>query len=156
MSITNNTATAAAASSDPTTASPPRVRRVLTTVARYLLGVPLLVFGLNAFIDFIPRPETPIPEAAEAFAGALAQSGYMMELIGLTLLTVGLLLVINRFVPLALVLFAPFIVNSMAFHIFLEPSGLPPASVFLALELFLAWSYRAAFRPLLTARHPAS
>lgn len=154
--MSTTTSTTAASSAGAVTPSPSRARRVVTTVARYLLGLPLLVFGLNAFIDFIPRPETPIPEAAEAFAGALAQSGYMMELIGFTLLTVGLLLVINRFVPLALVLFAPFIVNSMAFHLFLEPSGLPPASAFLALELFLAWSYRTAFQPLLTARHPAS
>ena len=148
--------TTTTATSSASVAGPSRARRVATTVVRYLLGAPLLVFGLNAFIDFIPQPETPIPEAAAAFAGALAQSGYMMELIGLTLLTVGALLVLNRFVPLALVLFAPFIVNSMAFHIFLEPSGLPPATVFLVLELYLAWAYRSAFTPLLTARHQAA
>ena len=76
----------------------------------------------------------------------------MMPLIGLTLLTVGVLLLLNRFVPLALVLFAPFIVNSLAFHVFLERGGLPIASVFLALELYLAWAYRHAYAPLLTAR----
>jgi hypothetical protein len=65
---------------------------------------------------------------------------------------VGVLLLVNRFVPLALALFAPFMVNSIAFHIFLEHSGLPMAAVFLALELYLAWSYRAAFRPMLAAR----
>ena len=65
-----------------------------------------------------------------AFAGALANSGYMMQLIGATLLVVGVLLLLNRWVPLALVLFAPFIVNSIAFHIFLERSGLPMAGRF--------------------------
>src|SRR5690606_33186335 len=84
-----------------------KARRVTTAIARYLLGLPLLVFGLNGFINFIPPPETPLPETAAVFVGALAQSGYMMEMIALTLLTVGALLVINRFVPLALVLFAP-------------------------------------------------
>ena len=83
-----------------------------------------------------------------AFAGALANTGYMMQLIGVTHLVVGVLLVLNRCVPLALVLFAPFMVNSIAFHVFLERSGLPMAAVFLVLELFLAWCYRAAFRPL--------
>ncbi len=126
--------------------------KIAPAIARYLLGLPLVVFGLNGFFNFIPQPETPIPERAAAFADALVASGYMMPLIGLTLLTVGVLLVLNRFVPLALVLFAPFIVNSLAFHIFLEPAGLVPAGVFFALLLHLAWCHRAAYRPLLTAR----
>lgn len=130
--------------------------RFFPAIARILMGVPLCIFGLNGFLNFIPPPPEPLPEAAANFAGALAASGYMMPLIGLTLLTVGVLLVINRFVPLALVLFAPFIVNSLAFHIFLEHSGLVPAGVFLAFELYLAWAYRAAYRPLLTARATAS
>lgn len=127
-------------------------RKIAPAIARYLMGLPLLVFGLNGFLNFIPPPEAALPPAAEQFATALANSGYMMPLIGLTLFTVGLLLVINRFVPLALLLFAPFIVNSIAFHVFLEPTGLVPAGVFLALELYLAWAYRAAWRPVLTAR----
>jgi putative oxidoreductase len=130
--------------------------RFFPAIARILMGLPLCIFGLNGFLNFIPPPPTPLPEAAAAFAGALASSGYMMPLIGITLLTVGVLLVINRFVPLALVLFAPFIVNSMAFHIFLEHSGLVPACVFLAFELYLAWAYRASYRPLLTARTNAA
>jgi hypothetical protein len=126
--------------------------RVFPVAARILLGLPLLVFGLNGFLNFIPPPSTPLPEGAEAFLGALVQSGYMMPLIAATHLIVGVLLVLNRFVPLALALFAPFIVNSIAFHVFLERSGLPMAVVFLTLELYLAWVYRHAFRPMLAAR----
>ena len=126
--------------------------RFIPVVARILMGAPLLVFGANLFLNFIPQPQTPIPEKAAAFAGALVATGYMMPLIGITQLLVGLFLVTNRFVPLALVLFAPFILNSILFHVVLEPSGLAPAGVFLALELYLAWVYRAAYRPLLTAR----
>jgi hypothetical protein len=126
--------------------------RFIPPVARWLLGLPLLVFGLNGFLNFIPQPEMALPEAAMKFSVALMESGYMMQLIGLTHLVVGLMLVTNRFVPLALALFAPFIVNSIAFHIFLERSGLPMAGVFLALELYLAWQYRAAFAPMLAAR----
>lgn len=125
--------------------------RFLPATARILMGAPLVVFGLNGFMNFIPPPSTPLPEAAMTFVTALAVSGYMLPLIGLTLLTVGVLLLINRFVPLALVLMAPFLVNSLAFHVFLEPSGRPPAIIFTLLELYLAWTYRAAFRPLLTA-----
>lgn len=126
--------------------------RHFPVIARFLMGLPLLVFGLNGFLNFIPQPKTPLPEAAMAFAGALANSGYMLQLIGVTHLIVGLFLVTNRFVPLALALFAPFMVNSIAFHVFLEHSGLPMAIVFLALELYLAWSYRAAYRPMLAAK----
>lgn len=126
--------------------------RFIPVIARFLLGLPLLVFGANAFLNFIPQPEVVMPERAMAFVGGLAQSGYMMQLIGLTHLIVGVLLVANRFVPLALALFAPFIVNSVAFHLFLERSGLPMALLFLAVELYLAWAYRHAFRPMLAAR----
>ena len=116
------------------------------------MGLPLLVFGLNGFFNFIPPPPTPLPEGAAAFAGALMKSGYMMQLIGLTHLTVGIFLLTNRFVPLALALFAPFMVNSLAFHLFLEHSGLVMAVIFLALELYLAWCYREAYRPMLAAK----
>lgn len=122
------------------------------TVVRILLGLPLVIFGLNAFLNFIPQPTTPLPEGAAAFAGALAKSGYMMQLIGVTQLIVGVMLVTNRFVPLALALFAPFMVNSIAFHVFLEPSGLIMAAIFMAMELYLAWAYRAAYRSMLAAR----
>jgi uncharacterized membrane protein YphA (DoxX/SURF4 family) len=121
--------------------------RHLPTIARILLGLPLVVFGLNPFFNFMPKPETLPP-----FVEALIKSGYMMPLIGITLLIVGVLLLVNRFVPLALALFAPFILNSIAFHVFLERSGLPIALVFLVFELYLAWAYRNAFRPMLAAR----
>ena len=142
----------AAAGSTPRSSALPRIA---ATVARLLLGLPLVVFGLNGFLNFIPPPQTPLPEGAMAFVGALVNSGYMMQLIAVTHLVVGVLLVVNRCVPLALVIFAPFIVNSIAFHLFLEPSGLPMAAVFLTLELYLAWHYRAAFRPLFMAKLPA-
>ena len=71
--------------------------RHLPTIARILMGLPLIVFGLNGFFNFIPPPTTPLPEKAAAFAGALANTGYMMQLIGATQLIVGLLLVLNRF-----------------------------------------------------------
>jgi hypothetical protein len=128
--------------------------RHVPAAARILMGLPLAIFGLNAFLNFIPPPSTPLPEGAAAFAGALFQSGYMMPLIGATQLIVGVLLLVNRFVPLALVLFAPFMVNSLAFHLVLEHSGLPMAAIFLGLELYLAWCYRGSYRSMLVARAP--
>ena len=126
--------------------------RHIPTVARILMGLPLFVGGLNGLLHFLPEPQVQLPEGAQAFVGALMASGYMMSLIAITQLVVGALLLANRFVPLALLLFAPFIVNAVAFHVFLEPAGLIPSLVFLAFELYLAWTYRAAFRGVLTAR----
>ncbi len=130
--------------------------RFFPAIARFLLGLPLVVFGLNSFLNFIkPPPDLVLPAKALQFSTALMDSGYMMPLIGTTLLVSGVLLVVNRFVPLALVLLAPFFLNSVLFHFFLESSGLPMALVFTALELYLAWAYRAAYRPLFVSRHPA-
>lgn len=133
-------------------ASRGKISRIAVIVVRILLGLPLTIFGLNAFLNFIPQPEVQLPEGAMAFTIALVNSGYMMELIGVTQLIAGVMLLTNRFVPLALVIFAPFMVNSVAFHLVLERSGLGMSLIFLALELYLAWAYRAAYRPLLTAR----
>ncbi len=126
--------------------------RFLPVIVRILMGLPLFLFGLNAFLHFIPEPKPVLPPEVIAFITALKDSGYMLKLIGATHLIVGALLLVNRFVPLALALFAPFMVNSVAFHLCLERSGLPMALVFAGFELYLAWVYRAAFRPMLAAR----
>lgn len=126
--------------------------RFLPATGLILLGLPMVVFGLNGFLNFIPPPAPPLAPGAEAFSLALIATGYMMPLIGATQLISGVLLVVNRFVPLALVLLAPFFVNSIAFHVFLERIGLVPALVFFALELALAWTYRRAYAPLFIAR----
>ena len=126
--------------------------RVLTTVARILMGLMFFVFGLNGFLHFIPEPKTPMPEGAGAFAGALMKTGYMFPVVMGTQLLVGVLLLANRFVPLALALIAPIIVGIIAFHIFLAPATIAPGIVVLILELYLAWAYRGAFRPMLGMR----
>ena len=131
---------------------PKSFTRFLPATGRVLLGLPMVVFGLNAFLNFIPPPPNGIAPGAQAFSVALVNTGYMMPLIGLTQLLTGLMLISNRFVPLALVLLAPFFVNSILFHTFLEHTGLPMALIFVALELALAWHYRRAYAPLFHAR----
>ncbi len=120
--------------------------------ARSLMGLAFLVFGLNGFLNFIPQPKTPMPEGAITFAGALMKTGYMMPLVAGTQVLVGLLLVLNRFVPLALALIAPIIVGIITFHIFLAPSTIVPGVVVLLLELYLAWAYRSTFGPMLAMK----
>ncbi len=125
--------------------------RYANTVARILLGLTFLVFGLNGFLNFIPPPTKPMPEAIVTFSVALMKSGYLFQLVKGTEVLVGVLLLANRFVPLALALIAPVVVNIVAVHLFLDRSGLAIATVVLALELFLAWRYRSAYRPMLRA-----
>jgi uncharacterized membrane protein YphA (DoxX/SURF4 family) len=126
--------------------------RFLPTIARILMGLMFLVFGLNGFLNFIPQPKEPMAPGAMAFAGALMQTGYMMPLVMGTQLLVGILLLLNIFVPLALALIAPIIVGIVTFHVFLAPSTLAPGLVILLLDLYLAWAYRKAFAPMLAMR----
>ncbi|WP_437775055.1 DoxX family protein [Sorangium sp. So ce1097] len=125
------------------------VQRFAPAAARTILGLMFFVFGLNGFLNFLPQP--PIPEAAASFAGALAASGYLFPLLRGTEVVAGSLLLANRYVPLALALLAPVVVNIVAFHTFLAPPS-PVAWLVLALEIYLAYAYRAAFRPMLAAR----
>ncbi|HEY8427666.1 MAG TPA: DoxX family membrane protein [Sandaracinaceae bacterium] len=126
------------------------MRNHFVTAARVLLGLVFVVFGLNGFLGFLPAPELPGP--AGAFVGALAATGYMIPLIKGTEVVAGALLLANRFTPLALVVLAPVIVNIVLFHGVLAPEGMAMPLFVLALELYLAWSYRDAFRGVLSAK----
>jgi len=128
--------------------------RKLPTAARLIQGAAFFTFGLNGFLQFLPMP--PAPAAAAGFMGALAATGYMFPLIKGTEVVTGLLLLGNRFVPLALALIAPVLVNILAFHTFLAPAGIALPLVLLATELYLAWTYREAFRPMLQPRTAVS
>ena len=122
----------------------------VSTVARLLLGLVFLVFGLNGFLHFIPN--MPMPDAAVAFFGALAATGYMMPLLFTTQVVGGVLLLSGMYVPLGLALLAPVIVNIFLFHLFLAPGGLVIAIIVAAIELFLAWRYSNAFSGMLRAK----
>src|ERR1051325_3621686 len=131
---------------------PKSFSRHLPTIVRILMGLVFFVFGLNGFLNFIPQPKTAMPQRAVDFIGALMNTGYMFPLIAGTQLIVGALLLLNRFVPLALALIAPIIVGIITFHIFLAPTGMGMAIFVVVMELYLAWAYRSAFRPMLAMR----
>ena len=120
--------------------------KIVTIIARVLLGLMFVVFGSNIFFHFIPMPEQR-PSLATDFSKALMASHYMY-VVGFLQVAGGLLLLIGRYVPLGLMLLGPVIVNILLFHIFLEPTGLPMAIVVSVLSLFLLWRYRANFAGL--------
>jgi uncharacterized membrane protein YphA (DoxX/SURF4 family) len=128
-----------------------RIADKLPLVARSLLGLIFFVFGLNGFLHFLPQP--PMPAAAGAFAGALAASGYLFPLLKATEVVAGAMLLAGLFVPFALTLLAPIVVNIVAFHLFLAPGNWGVVGLVLAAQLYLAWTHRAAFAPLF-ARAP--
>src|SRR5246127_781172 len=109
--------------------------RTFSAIARYLAGVIFLVFGLNGFLNFIPLP--PPGGIAGQFMGALYVSHYLWVIFAFQVIG-GLLLLVNRYVPLAVALLAPIIVNILTFHVLMAPSGLP-------LALFVAILWAAIF-----------
>lgn len=128
------------------------LRRYVPTAARLFLGLAFTTFGLNFFLHFIPMPAPP-PKALAAIGGLLA-TGWLMPLAHVTELVGGLLLLSGLFVPLALALLAPVLVNILAFHLLVSPAGLGLPLALLVAEIVLARAHRAAFAPMLQARTP--
>ena len=121
----------------------------LPAAARIVLGLIFFVFGLNGFLHFLPMP--PMEGRPGEFFAGLVASGYLLPLLQGTEVAAGALLLAGRFVPLALLLLAPIIVNIFAFHAVLAPSGMGMTSLIVVCELYLGWAYRDAFRPALRA-----
>lgn len=119
--------------------------KTASTIARYLLGVIFFVFGLNGFLNFMPMPLPP--GIAGQFFMALGASHYFV-VVFLVEVAGGVLLLAGRYVPLALAIIAPVVVNILCFHAFMEPSGLPMAMIVLVLWLLAVHNVRSAFSGL--------
>tara|TARA_Y100001972_G_scaffold64621_1_gene78872 strand:+ start:64 stop:453 length:390 start_codon:yes stop_codon:yes gene_type:complete len=124
--------------------------KIATIIARGLLGLVFVVFGLNGFLGFIETP--PLAEQAGAFMGIIYTSGYLYVVKVLEITGGGLMLAsigLNRFAPLALTILAPIVVNIFLFHAFLDaPSSVGMSVVLLALCGFLAYAYKDNFAGL--------
>jgi len=123
--------------------------RIASVIARYLAGAIFLVMGLNGFLHFIPLP--PPEGIAGQFMGALYVSHYLWVIFAFQVIG-GLLLLVNRYVPLALAVLAPVIVNILTFHVLMAPSGLPMALFVAALWVAIFVEVRPAFSGLLQSR----
>lgn len=116
--------------------------KIAVLIARILLGLLFLVFGLNGFLHFIPMP--PPTGLAGQYMGALFVSHYLVVVFLLQVVG-GVLLLANRFVPLGLLLLGPVLVNIVLFHSFLAPEGLPIALFASVLWLVVFAGVRKAF-----------
>lgn len=124
--------------------------KIAVLVARILLGLIFVVFGLNGFLNFLPMGPMPSGTAGQ-FIGALVQSHYQLVVAGLQVVG-GALLLVNRYVPLALVILGPVIVNIFLFHAFMAPSGLPLAIVVIILWLIVFYRHRQYFSGIFAQR----
>jgi putative oxidoreductase len=126
--------------------------KIASTISRYLLGLIFLTFGLNGFLNFIHMP--PPTGVAAQFFGALFVSKLYVVIFALQIVPAVLLLA-NRYVPLALTILAAIIVNILSFHILMAPAGLPLALFVAILWILVFISVRSAFSGLFQSRLPS-
>jgi putative oxidoreductase len=124
--------------------------KIAAMIARILLGLAFFVFGLNGFLNFIPTGVMPTGLAGQ-FATVLIQSHYML-FVSAFQLAGGALLLINRYVPLALTLLGPVIVNILLYHLLLYHTGAPLAIVVAILWGIVAFRQRQHFAGLFVQR----
>jgi putative oxidoreductase len=125
------------------------VMRIASVIARYLAGLIFLVMGLNGFLHFIPFP--PPAGVAGQFVGALYVSHYLWVIFAFQVVA-GVLLLVNRYVPLAVAVLAPVLVNILTFHALMAPSGLPMALFVALLWAVIFIDVRPAFSGLFQSR----
>ena len=131
--------------------------KIFHTVLRIALGLMLLLFGLNKFIWFLQDFDfTGYPQAQYLF-DALRYSwsdstgnGYIMALVGLTEVVVGILLIIKKWIPLALVMLVPISINIVLFHAFLNIPNIGPAVAVALINGYLMYRNWDAYRGLFT------
>ena len=121
----------------------------VTLIIRLVFGVMLVIFGSNKFIGFLPEPE--ITGAAATYLGGLAASGFTFKVIGLIEVLVGIALLANKYVPLALILMAPISVNIFLYHVLLDLPNSPVGIAVFAFNLILLFTHKKSYDTLLSA-----
>ncbi|AEM69753.1 DoxX family protein [Allomuricauda ruestringensis DSM 13258] len=118
-------------------------------VVRILLGLLVLVFGLNKFLNFLPAGGE-MPEAVMNYFGALS-STYTLKLVAVVEVLTGLALIFNKYGALMALILMSVAVNAVLFHITLSPDGLPPALALLILNIAVLYGYKDRYKELLRA-----
>jgi uncharacterized membrane protein YphA (DoxX/SURF4 family) len=124
--------------------------KIAVLIARILLGLVFTLFGVNTFLHFIPM--TPPPGDAGIFAGILFKYGWFV-FIGILYIVAGVLLLIGRYVGVALTILGPIIVVILLYHITMNPQGIGLALFVAILEIFLIYAHWHHFGPVLNGSH---
>jgi putative oxidoreductase len=126
--------------------------KIAVVICRTLLGLGFIIFGLNILYPFMTPPPPAEGSLTAQFLVVMGPT-HWMAVVGLVQLVGGILVIIGRTAPLGLTMLAPVLVNILCFHAFLQGGeGIIPGLVFSALEIFLIYSYRSYFLPLLTTK----
>jgi uncharacterized membrane protein YphA (DoxX/SURF4 family) len=123
--------------------------KIVIAIVRVLLGLPFLVFGANAIHPFLPMP--PMAGDSGTLAAIMMHHGWFL-FIGTLYVIAGILLIVGRYVPIALVLLGPILVVILLFHVTLSPNELGFPIVLTLFEVFLIYAYWPAFRGIFVAR----
>ena len=124
--------------------------KVVALIARILLGIAFLVSGVAKFVHFIPQGPMPTGVAGQ-FIGALMSSHYIWA-VGAFEAVGGFLLLINRYVPLALCLLAPIIVNIILVGVLMTHMALTSGIIVAILWILVYLRVRPAFLGLYQMR----
>ena len=122
------------------------MKSTFTKILRIVLALILLAFGINKFFKLLPLPE--LPEEAADFMGSLKATGYVLPVIGTVEIVIGLLLLINKAVPFALLLLVPISVNIILYHFFMDLPDIGGALVVAAINVVLIYKHWKLYRPL--------
>ena len=123
------------------------MQRIIDFIARFSFSFVLILFGLNQFFHFLPNPD--YPAKAQELISAFQHSGYIFYTVGTVQITLGIMLLINKYIPLGLLLFAPILVNVLLFHLCVDIAGLPKVLPTLLLYSFFVFRYKSHLIPVL-------
>lgn len=119
-----------------------------TKILRLILGLGLIIMGLTKLISFNFMPTPDLTQEAANFMSSLNNTGYVLTFLGILEIFIGLLLILNKWVPFALILLAPITVNVLLFHLFLDSPGLLLAVIVVLLNIILIYKHWKVYRPL--------
>ena len=126
--------------------------RVAVRIARIVVCLMFVVLGMNHLVPFLHEP--PIPPSDAATYTSLLTSHHVMTFTSLLMVGAGLLLLVGHFIPLALTLLGPILVNILLFHCFFFHRSFGPAVLCTLLEIFLFIAYRRSFVSLFVSSPP--
>ena len=121
----------------------------VVTVLRILLGLGMVVFGLNKFLEFMPMPEVTLEMGA--WMGAIFATGFVMKMVAVIEIVTGLMFLINKYVPLSLVVLLPVMVIAFLSHLILDIGGVAGSAVFLLIIIVLMIQNKEAYKGMLKA-----
>ena len=127
---------------------PSLMNSTFTKILSFILALILIFFGLNKFIDFSFMPLPQLDETASSFMKSLSASRYVLPLVGILEVFIGLLLLLKKWVPFALILLAPISINILLFHLFLDLPSILPAIIIVSINAVLIYKYWKSYKPL--------